>query len=79
MSYDDLITTDPRVRGGEPVIRGTRVPLRTVLGSLAEGDSIEEIIKSFPSVSEDQVRAIIAFAASSARDDLPTPGAKLPV
>ena len=79
MEYGELIVSDPGVCGGQPVIRGTRVPLRTILGSLAEGDTVEQIIKSFPSLTEEMVRAVIAFAAASAYDDLPTPGAKIPV
>lgn len=79
MSYGDFITVVPRICGGEPVLRGTRVPLRTILGSLAESDSIEQIVHSIPSVTEEAVRAVISFAAASAFDDLPTPGAKAPV
>jgi uncharacterized protein (DUF433 family) len=55
------------------VIRGTRVTLRTVLASLADGDSIEDILKSFPTLSNEAVRAVIAYAASSAEEDLPLP------
>jgi uncharacterized protein (DUF433 family) len=70
---DDLIERNPGICGGEPVLRGTRVTLRTVLASLADGDSIEQIARSFPSVTEEQVKAVIAFAAASVEDDLPIP------
>ncbi len=73
MRYADFIVRDAGVCGGDPVIRGTRVPLRTVLSSLAEGDAIEDILKDFPTLSEQAVRAVIAFAAASAEEDLPTP------
>lgn len=73
MSLHDLITRDPNLCGGEPVFRGTRVTLRTVLASLADGDSVEEIVKSFPTLNEAQVRAVIAFAAASAQEDMPLP------
>ncbi|MCH7813038.1 MAG: DUF433 domain-containing protein [Planctomycetes bacterium] len=73
-AFEGLITTDPGVCGGEPVIRGTRVTLRTILASLADGDSVAQIVRSFPSLKEKDVRAVIAFAAASAQDDLPTPG-----
>lgn len=69
----DLIIRDKGLCGGEPVFRGTRVTLRTVLASLADGDSVEQIVKSFPTLSEQQVKAAIAFAAASAQDDLPVP------
>ena len=73
MDYQDVIVRDPKVCGGEPVIRGTRVTLRTVLSSLAEGATVDEILSDFPTLSESLVRAIIAFAAASAEEDLPLP------
>lgn len=71
MNYQDFIVRDPKICGGQPVIKGTRVTLRTVLASLAEGARIEEIIQDFPTLTEDDVRAVIAFAAISAEEDLP--------
>jgi uncharacterized protein (DUF433 family) len=73
MNYLDRITRDPEICGGEPVIRGTRVTLRTVLASLAEGDSQDALLKDFPTLTEADVRAVIAFAAASAEEDLPLP------
>lgn len=73
MDYQRYFARDPRICGGETVIKGTRVPLRTVLASLEEGASVEEIVKSFPTLTEADVRAAIAFAAASAREDLPIP------
>ncbi len=71
MDYVDRITRDPDICGGEPVVRGTRVMLRTILASLAEGDSLEALLADFPTLTEDDVRAVIAFAAASAEEDLP--------
>jgi uncharacterized protein (DUF433 family) len=73
MQYTNHFVRDAKICGGEPVIRGTRVTLRTVLVSLAEGDTIEEILSAFPTLSEEDVRAAIAFAAASAKEDLPVP------
>lgn len=70
---DRRIVRDPEVWGGEPVFQGTRVTLRTVLASLAAGDSPEIILASFPSLSIEDIRAAIAFAAASAEEDLPSP------
>ena len=64
---------DPKICGSEPVFRGTRVTLRTVLASLAADDSIEEILAAFPALKTEDVRAAIAFAAASAEEDLPVP------
>lgn len=73
MDYRTRIVREPKVCGGETVIRGTRVTLRTVLASLAEGDSTESILEDFPTLTEEDVRAAIAFAAASAEEDLPAP------
>jgi uncharacterized protein (DUF433 family) len=74
VDYNERITRDPKVCGGDPVIKGTRVTLRTILACLAEGSTIEEILADFPTLIEDDVRAAIAFAAASAQEDLPYPG-----
>jgi uncharacterized protein (DUF433 family) len=70
---ENRIIRDQRICGGEPVFRDTRVTLRTVLASLADGDSVEDILADFPSLKPEDIRAAIAFAASSAEEDLPVP------
>jgi uncharacterized protein (DUF433 family) len=47
-SYEERIIRDPQICGGEPVFKGTRVTLRTVLASLATGNTAEEILSGFP-------------------------------
>jgi uncharacterized protein (DUF433 family) len=69
--YRAYITRNLSVCGGAPVMAGTRVPLKTVLASLAEGDSIDDIVADFPSLTPDAVRAAIMFAAASAEEDIP--------
>jgi uncharacterized protein (DUF433 family) len=73
MAYPDRIHQDPAICGGQPVVHGTRVLVRTVLAYLARGASASEIIAEFPSLTEDDVRAVVAFAAASAGEDLPAP------
>jgi len=51
--------------------RGPACTVRTGLASFAEGMSVAEIVKNFPTLDEDAVRAVIAFAAASAEEDLP--------
>ena len=69
------LVRDPAICGGEPVVKGTRVTVRTILASLAEGMSVEEIVRDFPTLDVSAVRAVIAFAAVSAEEDLPVPPA----
>ena len=71
MNYQPYIIRDSAICGGEPVVKGTRVTVRTVLCSLAEGMTVAEILLDFPTLDENAVRAVIAFAAVSAEEDLP--------
>ena len=73
MNFKPYITRDPLICGGDPVITGTRITVRTILASLAEGMSTDELLQDFPTLSRDAVRAIVAFAAVSAEEDLPLP------
>jgi len=71
--YQAYFERRQEICGGELVIKGTRVTVRTLLASLAEGAAVEEILLDFPTVSAESLRAVIAFAASSAEEDLPVP------
>lgn len=71
--WAERIVRDPRICGGQVVIKGARVILRTLLASLADGDTVEEILKDFPSLTPEDMRAAIAFAAASAEEYLPVP------
>lgn len=72
-SYHEYFERRPDLCGGEIVVKGTRVTVRTLLASLAEGTTVEEVLADFPTVSLDAMRAVIAFAAASAEEDLPVP------
>ena len=56
------VVVDSRVVHGVPVIKGTRVPVRLILGQLAGGESVESVMKSY-ALSEEQVRAALGYAA----------------
>ncbi len=51
--------------GGVPCIRGTRVPVATVVGLFAEGQGIDEILSDYPQLSPEDVRAALEFAAAA--------------
>ncbi|MGE5783311.1 MAG: DUF433 domain-containing protein, partial [Myxococcales bacterium] len=76
--YQDRIARDSAICGGQPVIRGTRVLVRTILSCLASGGQSAEILAEFPSLTEGDIRAVIAFAAAAASEDLPAPTRILP-
>jgi uncharacterized protein (DUF433 family) len=71
MDYQVQIVRDPKIAGATPIVKGTRVPIRTILASLAEGAKVEDTLADFPTLTEQAVWAVIAFAAASAEDDLP--------
>jgi len=58
----DKIVIDPRICHGKPVIRGTRLPVSIVLGSLAGGMSFEEVAKEYR-ISEEDIKAALEYAA----------------
>ena len=75
MNYRQYIVRDAVICGGESVVKGARVTVRTILASLAKGMTVAEIVKDFPTLDERAVRAVIAFAAPSVGEDLPIPAA----
>jgi len=70
---ENRIVRDPKICGGEAVFKDTRVTLRSVLASLAAGNTVEDILPDFPTLKRDDIQAAIAFAAASAEEDLPVP------
>lgn len=58
---EDLIVIDPKICHGKPVIRGTRVPVAIVVGSLAGGMTFDDVQREFD-LTSDQVRAALRFA-----------------
>jgi uncharacterized protein (DUF433 family) len=63
MRVDELpIRSDPEVMGGTPVFAGTRVPFQTLLDYLEAGDPLDDFLEDFPSVSREQVIAVLEAA-----------------
>lgn len=67
MDYARLITMEPGTRGGKPCIRGMRITVYDVLEYLAAGMSEDEIVRDFPELTRDDIRASLAFAADRER------------
>jgi uncharacterized protein (DUF433 family) len=63
MNYIDYISIDPNIRFGKPCVKNTRISVYDVLGWLAEGMSIEQVVSDFPELTEYSIRACLAFAA----------------
>ncbi len=59
----DRIVSDVNVCGGEPCVKGTRIPVKVVLSHLAAGDTIEDFRKDFPNLTEADIRACLEYAS----------------
>jgi len=68
MDYARYIGSDPDICGGKPRVLGTRMRVRDVLGYLAGGDTVDELLAEFPYLTRDAVLACLAFAADRTDD-----------
>lgn len=69
----DLISSDPEVMMGKPVIAGTRITVELILEKLAAGETVEQIVAAHPRLTEEAVRAALSFAAEALRADVVYP------
>ena len=67
IDYKDIITIEPGKRSGQPCIRGMRITVYDVLEYLAGGMSVEEVLRDFPELTQEDIRACFAFAADPKR------------
>lgn len=67
MDYTEIITIEPGKRSGKPCIRGMRITVQDVLEYLASGMTVDEILRDFPELTRDDIRACLAFAADRER------------
>jgi uncharacterized protein (DUF433 family) len=68
MNWQPHISVDPAVLHGKACIRGTRIPVAVVLANLADGMSVDEIIRSYPSLTAEAIQAALAYAADLAQE-----------
>lgn len=62
---DSRIEIDPSVMLGKPVIRNTRIPVELLLRKLSEGATVRELLDAYPRLTEDDIRACLAYAADA--------------
>ena len=74
--YKGIIQSDPSVMMGKPVIAGTRITVELILEKLAAGETVEQILEAHPRLTQEAIRAALAFAAEALRADVvyPLPG-----
>ena len=72
IAINDRIEINPAICHGRPVVRGTRVMVSQILGALAGGDTIEDVLMDYPSLSAEDLPAVFSFAGSLAQfEDVP--------
>jgi uncharacterized protein (DUF433 family) len=70
MDYRKIITLEPGKRGGKPCVRGLRITVGDVLGWIAAGMSWPDIKDDYPDLTDDDIRACLAYAADRERHSL---------
>ena len=68
MRWQDYISVDPHICHGQACIKGTRIMVSVVLDNLAAGLSVDEILKSYPTLNRESIQAAIAYAAELTRE-----------
>ncbi|MFH1883222.1 MAG: DUF433 domain-containing protein, partial [Planctomycetota bacterium] len=67
---NERIIIDANVCHGQAFIKGTRIPVHQIIGMLANGDTIEELLKEYPSLTRDDILACLDYAASLAEEQV---------
>ena len=60
---NNRIISDPHICGGDPCIKGTRIPVHIILSHLAAGDTFEVILKNFPRITLEDIKACLEYAS----------------
>ena len=65
MTPEQIVTQDPEILGGTPVFSGTRVPIDSLVAHLKAGDTLDDFLDGFPSVSREQAEAFLELALTA--------------
>jgi uncharacterized protein (DUF433 family) len=65
MDWRDRIVVDATIHHGDPCIKGSRVPVSIIVGSIADGDTFEQLIEAYPQLTPDDIKAALKFAAEA--------------
>ncbi len=66
----DRIVIDPAICHGQACVKGTRIPVYQIIGMLANGDTIEELLEQYPSLAREDILACLSYAALLAEEQL---------
>ena len=71
--WQDRIVIEPDIHHGDACIKGTRIPVTTIVGSLADRMSHQEIIENYPQLTDADIQAALAYAAEVMRQEVVLP------
>ncbi len=69
VAWQDRIVTDPAVLVGKPIVRGTRLSVEFLVGVLAEGWTVEQVLKNYPQLTADDIQAALHYAAGVLKNE----------
>ncbi|MBZ0168757.1 MAG: DUF433 domain-containing protein [Kofleriaceae bacterium] len=64
----ERIVVDPKRHGGEPCVKGTRIPVSVIVGSIADGDTVEVLLTAYPNLTPADIQAALQYAAEVVRE-----------
>jgi uncharacterized protein (DUF433 family) len=70
MTMKSRIAIDPKVCHGQACVRGTRIPVHQILAMLANGDTVEDLLREYPSLKRKDIQACLGYAASLAEESV---------
>jgi uncharacterized protein (DUF433 family) len=73
IDWKDRVVIDPEIHHGDPCIKGTRIPASVIVGSIADGMSVSEVLEAYPQLTPEDIRAALAYAAEVLRHELIVP------
>jgi uncharacterized protein (DUF433 family) len=69
MTWEEHITIDPTILGSKPVVKGTRLSVDFIIDLLAQGWTVSEILRNYPGLEQDDIRACLAYAGEMMRSE----------
>ena len=73
VAWRDRIVIAPDLHHGDPCIKGTRIPVAMIVGSLADGMTSAQIRKAYPQLTDEDIRAALAYAAELTHEEIFAP------
>lgn len=67
-AFMERLQADPAICGGQVCVKGTRIPAALVLGAMAGGDTVEDLLRGYPTLTREDIAAVLAYGARLARE-----------